>query len=101
MTLSLEKVPLSAAFPRPNPGEDEAILHSLQCISLRELVVDDGDWSPLTNFLARRASYGNRLDVLEISRSHMCPEVMESIGGVVQELEIEHPDLMCPFGICS
>ena len=101
-TLSLANIPLSAAFPRPNLGEDEGISRSLQCVSLEELTVDDGDWSPLTTFLARCASSGNRLDVLEISRSpHMCPEVVERISSLVRELEIERPDLVCHFGICS
>jgi len=90
-TLSLAKIPLSSAFPKPNPGEDEGILRSLRYVSLRELVVDDGDWSPLATFLARHASSRNRLDMLEISYSpHMYSEVMESISGVVRELEIEH-----------
>ena len=100
-TLSLENIPLSSVFPWPNLGGDEGILLSLQCVFLRELVVDGGDWSSLTTFLARRASSGNCLNTLEISCSpHMCPAVVESIGGVVQKSKIERPDLPCAFGTC-
>jgi len=101
-TLFLKGTTLSIVFPRQNPDGDESILHSLRCMFLQDLVVGGGDWSPLTTFLSRRASSGNRLDTLEISWSpHMCPEVVESIRGAVQEIKIELPDPVCSFGTCS
>ena len=100
-TLYLEDIPLSAVFPRPNSDGGDGILLSLQYLFLDRLVVDDCDWSPLTTFLARRASSGNRLDVLNISWSpHMCSEVVESISGVVQKLTIECQNPDCPSGTC-
>ena len=104
-TLSLENIPLSSVFPRPNLGGDKGIPLSLQCMFLRELAVHDDDWSSLMTFLARRASTGNCLDALEISCSpRMCPAVVEDISEVVQELKIEDPVInfpACPFGTHS
>lgn len=101
-TLSFERIPLSAMFPRLNLGGDEEILRSLQCVVLRNLVVDGGDWSPLTTFLTHRAFSGNRLNALKTFRpSHICLEVVEDIRGMVHELKIELSSQSCPFGICS
>ena len=101
-TISLTRLPLSSVFPMPNLGGGGGVFLSLRYVFLRDLIVDSGDWSPLTTFLARRMSSGNRLDVLEISTSpHMCPEVVEIISGAVQELKVKYPDPVCRFGICS
>ena len=78
---------LQTMVPEPDPGGDKEILVSLQHISLQQLSLDRGDWSPLINFLACRVSSGNRLDTVEISDSSpMCPEVVEVVGGMVREL---------------
>lgn len=88
-TLSFETIPLSAVFPGPNQGVDEGILLSLQSVLLENLALDNGDWSPLTTFLSRRASSGNRLNALKIIGSpHMRPEVIEDIRGMVNVLSV-------------
>ena len=88
--LALDTVPLSAAFPNPNLVGDGGVFPSLEDIFLQDVVVDDGDWSPLMIFLARRVSSGNRLDTLVIANSSsMCLEVMKGIRGLVRELRLE------------
>ena len=90
--LSFDCAPLQTIFPEPDLGRDKETFLSLQQLSLRGLVVDRGDWSPLITFLARRVSSGNRLDTLEISdSSRMTPEVMKAVRGMVRELNIESP----------
>ena len=89
-TLSFEKMPLSSVFPGPNQGVDEGILPSLQSVFSKNLTLDNGDWSPLTTFLSRRASSGNRLNALKIIGSpHMRSEVIEDIRGMVNILSIQ------------
>jgi hypothetical protein len=66
------------------------------------LMVDHGDWSPLTTFLACRASSGRPLKTLKITRSgHMCSETVGGIGGMVQEFEIADMAPLCPLGVCA
>ena len=85
--------PLRAIFPESKPGEDE-VLPSLQHISLR--VPDGGDWSPLTAFLARRASSGGRLSSLTVFDSHMCPEMNEHVASMVQVFQVGQSQ-RCPL----
>ena len=86
--LRFEAVLLRAAFPDPNLVESGEAFPSLEHLTLRHMVLDDGDWSPLVTFLACRVTSGNRLDTLEITCSIcMCPEVMEGIRGMVREFE--------------
>ena len=92
-------VPLSTIFPESKMGEDE-IPPSLQHIEFHGYE-DNGDWSPLTAFLARRASSGDRLSSLAIFNSHVCPEVEERIGSVVQVFYFHGSVGQCPFGTCN
>ena len=93
-------VPLSTIFPESRMGEDEEVLPSLQHIEFQSYR-GDGNWSPLVAFLARRASSGSRLSSLAISHSHVCPEVEERIGSVVQVFHFDGSVGRCPFGICN
>jgi hypothetical protein len=82
--LHYEGTPLSTAFPGPNPDEHPDVFPSLQRVNLDRVIVPHGDWGPLITFLARRASSGRRLDILEINGPvSIRAEVMESIKGVV------------------
>jgi len=77
-------------FPEPDLDKDKEILVSLQHLSFQDLFLGPGDWKPLVDFLAYRASSGNRLDTVEISdSSHMPPGVMRVIGGMVRELGLD------------
>ena len=87
----------------PNPERDREIFPSLRCVVLDRVVVDDYDWSPLTTFLARRASSGNRLEALEIfTRFHMCKDVADGIKGMVRHFQTRDQELLepCPFITC-
>ena len=87
--LSLDKIPLFAAFPSRDVVGDGRIFPSLEHVLLVNMVVDHGDWGPLMTFLARRVSSGNRLDTLMFFDSPpMSPEVIESIRGMVRELKL-------------
>ena len=88
--LSLDRARLSATFPSSNLVGDGRIFPSLEHVLLKHVFVDDGDWSPLMAFLARRAPFGGRLDTLVITNSPpMCPEMMEGIRRMVRELKLE------------
>ena len=93
--------PLLAVFPESNLDGDEKIFPSLRHVFLEQLVVSDGDWTPLMGFLARlRVSSGNQLDSLTVVDSpHMCPEVMRRIRGMVQEFKVDRMSRCCPFAI--
>ena len=80
-------------------GRDEGVLPSLQRIELLGRPAGD-DWSPLTAFLARRASSGHRLGSLVILYSHMCLEVKERIRSVVQEFRHVDSVKRCHLGTC-
>ena len=91
------RISLSITFPT---GGDEGVLPSLQYIEIRTRPADD-DWSPLVAFLARRASSGGRLGLLNIFYCHMCPEVKERIRSMVQVFyHVDFIGRSCPFGIC-
>ena len=95
---ALDTILLYAPFPSPNPVEDVVTFPLLEHVLL-EGIYDD-NWSPLVDFLARRASLGNRLDTLVIRGSHVCLEVAESIRGMVRELVVDRPIPGCPLGTC-
>jgi len=99
--LSSSLIPLPKAFPNPGPVGNGKVFPSLEHIRLEQVVVDGGDWSPLINFLAARASSGNRLDTLVITNSAgMHSEVMEGIRGLVRELKIDRPyGSLLPFDV--
>ena len=88
-SLHAGSVPLPAVFPRSNLDGNGGVPTSLQHLRLEKPIMDGGDWSPLTTFLARRVSSGNRLDSLTLDRSpHVCLEVEEHIRSMVQEFRI-------------
>ena len=93
-TLYLTKVALSTALPK---AADEDILPSLQHVFFSGLVVEHSDWGPLTEFVSRRASSGNKLASLTIAgSSYMRPEVAEGIRGMVGEFTAECLDVDSP-----
>jgi hypothetical protein len=81
--LHLEEVDLSTWFKEPDTREPHVfkdILRGLRSIAITEPRLSGGDWSPLTNFLTRRAAVGNRIYSLSLSYySHMDESVVESI----------------------
>ena len=88
--LSFDNISLPAAFPNPNLVGERNIFPALEHIFLEDMDMEVEDWSPVVTFLAHRVSSGNRLDTLVIARHpDMCPEVVESIRGMVRELRIE------------
>ena len=94
----VDSIPLSIIFPEPKAGGDDGVPPSLQHI--RFLNRPDGDdWRPLTAFLARRASSGDRFGSLMIC-CHVCLEVREYIRSVVQVFHYVDRVKQCPFGIC-
>jgi hypothetical protein len=97
-TLHLDMVHLPAVFPGQNFDEQGGIPSSVHTLTLERLTVGNNDWSSLTTFLARRASSGERLDMLKIVGSnHMCQEVRESIEGMVHEFLVENMNPLCPL----
>ena len=100
-TLFYNGASLLDIFPDPCLVREDKIPPSLESIVLEWIVADDNDWTPLTTFLSRRASSGNRLDTLVIDESsHMCLGVMEDIEDMVGELITDRLEPLCPFGIC-
>ena len=93
------RIPLPTIFPESKMGGDEEVLPSLQHIGFLNRP-DGGDWSPLTAFLARRASSRDRLGSLAISRSHVCTEVKERMRSMVRVFYFVDAVEQCPFGTC-
>jgi hypothetical protein len=94
--LHLEDVDLSTWFVEPDTREPHVfkdLLRGLRSITITESRLSGGDWSPLTNFLIRRAAAGNRISSLWLS---CCPRmdesVVESIRRVVEVFEDEGSD---------
>ena len=99
--LSFDATSLPTAFSNPNLIGDGRVFPSLEHVLLDHLVDNDGDWSPLVDFLACRVSSGNRLDTLVIAGSpHVCRQVIKAIRGMVRELKADHLDPACPSGAC-
>ena len=106
--LRLVRVRLSGWFVEPDPGGTRAYWElppSLKYLLLVAPTLDGGDWSPLTNFLSRRASVGHRLDSLTINeRPHICRDVVDDIGSMVGNFEISQglafEDMACPRSEC-
>ena len=100
--LSFSNMSLTTAFQNPNLIADGKVFPSLKHISLKSVDVGQGDWSPLTAFLACRVSSGNRLDTLEIADfSRMCSKVMKAIRSMVGELKVGSPGTACLCRTCS
>jgi len=92
-------IPLPTVFPGSSLDGNGGIPTSLQHIHLELPIVDDGDWSPLTAFLACRVSSGNQLDSLTLDYSpQMCLGVEEHIRSMVREFGVTWAG--CPFSIC-
>jgi hypothetical protein len=90
--LHLEGITVSTLLAEPEIHEPHVfkdILRGLHSISISEPSLSGGDWSPLTNFLVRRAAVGNRISSLKL---HCYPRtgesVVESIRHVVEVLEV-------------
>jgi hypothetical protein len=89
--LHLEGVDLSAWFVEPDTREHhifEDLLRGLRSISISNPSLTDGDWSPLTTFLTRRAAVGKRISSLRLScYPRMGEGVIESIMRTVEVFE--------------
>jgi len=82
-------------------GGGREIFPSLRSVFLDTVGVYDDNWSLFAGSLSRRASFGNRLDVLHISHSsHMCTEVVENIRSATRHFFIEDPSPPSSFDTC-
>ena len=91
--LQLDGVDLSTFFTGPGvygPHISRDALRSLDHIVIIRPTLSSGDWSPLTNFLSRRAAVGNRVSSLRL-RDHqdMDRGVVKSIRCAVKVFEDE------------
>ena len=78
-------------FAEPDPGTHprDELFPSLRYLSLHAPTLGKDGWSPLTTFLSRRASVGNKLDSLALPEcSHICPEIAEGIRKLVGHIRI-------------
>ena len=89
--LHLEDVDLSTWFIESNTREPHAFkdfLRGLRHIAITNPRLSSGDWSPLTNFLTRRAAVGNQISALRLSGYPPMDEgVVESIRHKVEAFE--------------
>ena len=89
-SLYLVEVDLSMWFVVPDicgPHTFKDLLRNLARIRISQPTLSDG-WSPLTNFLSRRAAAGNRISWLGIFRHpHMDEGLIESIERAVEVFE--------------
>ena len=94
--IRLVEVELSTLFAEPDgrgPHASKDLLRSLDSIWMTRPILSGGDWSPLTNFLSRRAAVGNRICLLRfIGRPHMDEDVVESIKRAVEAFEDDGTD---------
>jgi len=86
---------LSTWFVEPEiPGRHtfKDLLRGLDHIIIIEPSLSGDDWSPLTNFLSRRAEVGNRISSLKLISGHlqMDESVVESIERVVEVVDLGH-----------
>ena len=89
--LRLKLVDLSTWFVEPDihePHVFEDLLPRLRSISIFKPHLSGGDWSPLTNFLTRRAAAGNRISSLKLGyHPPMDEDVAEDIRLAVEIFE--------------
>jgi hypothetical protein len=89
--LHLKCVDLSAWFAEPDTREPrvfKGLLRGLRSITITSPILSGGDWSPLTNFLTRRAAIRNRISSLSLSHHpHMGEDVVGSIRRAVKIFE--------------
>jgi hypothetical protein len=70
------------------PHISKDVLRGLRSISITDPTLTSGDWSPLTDLLARRAAIGNRIPFLHLDcYPHMSEDVFESIRQAVDVFE--------------
>ena len=97
---------VSDRFLLPDPKGSNAhkkLLPSLRRLYLKDAKAVDDNWYPLITYLTHQTS-GNQAVSLESFGEgvHVCPEVIERIEGLVEELVYEpDPDSRCPFDKCS
>jgi len=103
--LSLTRPVISDGFLLPDPNGQNAhkeLFPSLRRLYLEGARVVDDNWDPLITYLAYQTS-GDQAISLDLfgEKVHVCPEVIERIEGLVEELVYEpDPDQGCPFGKC-
>jgi hypothetical protein len=89
--LHIYSADLSTWFVEPDTREPHVfkdLLRGLRSITIIRPHLSGGDWSPLTNFLTRRAAVGNRIPSLRLARyPHMDEGVIESIKRAVEVFE--------------
>jgi hypothetical protein len=89
--LHLECVDLSTWFVEPNtrePHVSKDVLRGLRSILITDPTLTGSDWSPLTDFLTRRAAIGNRISFLHLDcYPRMSEDVFESIRQAVDVFE--------------
>jgi len=94
--LHLVEVDLSTWFMEPDirePHTFQELLPRLEHIIIIKPALSGDDWSPLTNFLSRRAAVGNRISSLRLSgHPRMDGDVVENIKRVVDVFEDEGGD---------
>ena len=90
--IRFEETFLDVAFPWSALYRDKILPH-LQHVTLNQVAVRRGGWTPLITFLDHLASSGNKLDILEIDGDYdMDPEVNERVKGAVRELRVPNDD---------
>ena len=94
--LLLDRVDLPTFFVEPGVYGSHVfmdLLHSLDHIVIIAPTLSGGDWSPLTDFLSRRAAAGNPISSLWIScRPHMDEDVAGNIKRAVKGFKHEGSD---------
>jgi len=105
-TLYLMRPVVTHGFLLPDPrgpNLHKKLLPSLRRLYLQDAKAVDDDWEPLVTYLAHQTS-GNQAVSLDLFGKgvHVCPEVIEQIEGLVEELVYEPDrDQECPFDRCS
>lgn len=102
--LELVHATLSERFLQPNPDGPLAntkLLPSLRYLHLEN--TDAGDWYPLVPYLVHQTSGGQIVSLrIKGGRGHICPSVVESIEGLVEEVILDMTlEQECPLGICQ
>jgi len=87
--LHMNDVELSEGFLQPNtngPRANAKLLPSLELLSLKDIRLDNDDWSHLTTYLAHQTSGGQPVSLeMEGEFPDMRPEVVDEIKGLVRE----------------
>ena len=96
-------VPGGFLLPDPNgPNAHKKLLPSLRWLCMEDAEAAFDDWEPLVTYLAHQTS-GNQAVLLDLFGDgvHVCPEVIERIEGLVEELVyVPDPYQECPFDRC-